>query len=254
MAGTVLKNCRVYVDGYDLSGYTNQINLDYGCNLQDNTVFGQDTKTVVPGLYEVGLSVSGWAETLANSSNSGWKSEDVAWNKAGSTSDQVVAVCPTSFAAGQPVYWFKGAEGAVKFGGKVGDLNAYSANLKATGGQLYRGTIVDASTIVGTSRSTTSAIYNVGAPNATQLTYAVLELYKLTSSTATILVSIQSATAIGFASPTTQFTFAISTGTPKGVFGDGVDVSTSAAYWRAAYTITGQATDLIGVMVGISHV
>lgn len=255
MAGYVLRNCKIYFDGYDISGYLNQVTLEAGSNAQSNTTFGSNTETFISGLQTVSLSLAGWVESAAAAGANNYRIEENSWNAAGSTANKIMMIIPTSFAQNQPVYWFPGAQGAVQQGGAVGAMYAYSGKFAATGQRLCRGMVIDASTYAATTRSTTGAVCSaLGAPNSGQLTYAAVACYLLASSSASVTVTIQSATAATFASPTTQFTFTAQTGNPSAQMAAApVSCSTAALYWRTSVSLIGRATDLVGVLAAVGH-
>lgn len=98
----------------------------------------------------------------------------------------------------------------------------------------------------GTGLSTTdvTTAYQLGALTTGQQAYAAFHLTSASlGTTARVLVmTIQSATASGFGSPSTRFTFGLSTviggewGTPVGA------LSTEHSWWRAVYTMSTAAS------------
>ena len=45
MATLILKDAEIYLGGQDISGDLNQCQIDHGAEMQDDTVFGDDTRS-----------------------------------------------------------------------------------------------------------------------------------------------------------------------------------------------------------------
>lgn len=56
MALYVLKDCKLYVAGFDISGDTNTVTIDHGAPELDVTTFGNDSVKRIAGLETVSLS------------------------------------------------------------------------------------------------------------------------------------------------------------------------------------------------------
>lgn len=61
------RHTRVYVDGYDISGFTNKIDMEQGADLVDVSCFTDDKKNYVTGLFDSQFSQEGFFEDTPTS-------------------------------------------------------------------------------------------------------------------------------------------------------------------------------------------
>lgn len=59
------KNVRVYIDGYDISGYTNTLNVEQTADIADVAAFGSRVKEYVVGLYDSKVTHDGFFDDTA---------------------------------------------------------------------------------------------------------------------------------------------------------------------------------------------
>ena len=150
-------------------------------------------------------------------------------------------------ADGEIAYFFKALLGEYKPGAAVGDMFGFQASGDDSGGDgLIRGTImgVGAKTVTGTG-----SIVQLGAVSAAQKLYAALHVTAFASIT-NVIVKIQSATLVGFGSPTDRITFSTATGLTS-QYATPVAGAITDQFWRAVWTITGAGSVSIVVPVGI---
>jgi hypothetical protein len=229
LAFQILKNCKIYLDGYDLTGYSNKVGLKYSANILDDTVFGADSKSRVAGLKDVQMEGSGFFEANADSDAS-----DDAVNAKFAVADTLLTLGPTGGAAGEVGFFFKSLLAEYAPGAAVGELFAFDIN---AGGcdLLCRGTFMENGAKTSTANGTARQL---GAVTADQKVYAGLHIVAVSGTNPTLDLTIESDDAEAFTDPTTKITFSQKTAI-------GAEYATPVAgeidddWWRAAWTIGG---------------
>lgn len=247
MATSVLKNCKLYLHGYDLSGSANSLKLTHEVAEVDATVFGSAARFSIPGLETVTYEHQGFA-----SSSGGNDQEDVMYDKMGDASVPMM-VCPTTGAIGQVAYFTPQVALNYTWGGAVGEMNAFTVTGTGSGQGLVRGTVM--ATGAKTSNATGTA-YELGAVTAaTNYVYAQLHVFAVSGTDPTLDVIVASDDAEGFASSATKITFAQIAGAsvPTAVWATPVAGPITDTWWRVGWTIGGSETPsfTFAVAVGI---
>jgi hypothetical protein len=120
----VLKNARVLLDGYDLSGYFNQIELTLSADMLDKTTFTTSTDGSAGRLYMGGLKHA----RLTGSGFWDGTPDAVLFDRI-AVSDAVVSVYPEGITEGSTGagsgYAFKAVLAEYAPGGRVGELFAF---------------------------------------------------------------------------------------------------------------------------------
>lgn len=203
MAVFVLKNTKIYIDGYDLSGKMNNVTLNYTGEMKDKTSFGSSARKRIAGLFSVELS--GQAFYSASSSSAYEKS---LWDCIGSTGE-IYSIFPEGVGAssstggstslGNIGYAGKKLSYQYNPGYQIGEIA--SLNFACQGnGPMVRVKTMEAGSI---STALTATVRNVGYRKPTEYLYAVFQC--LTGTTAAgekIVVKVQTATSSGFSSTT----------------------------------------------------
>lgn len=229
------------MDGYNLSGYTNQLGLKYSAEILDDTVFGATTKSRIPGLKDVQLEGSGFFEAKATLDG-----PDDAVNAKLAVADTLITVCPTDGTAGELAFFFPALLAEYSPGAAVGELFAFQ--ISAGGCEvLARGTILENAAKTATANGTAR---NLGAVAAGKKLYAAMHVLAVNGTTPTLDMLIQSDDAEAFLSATNRITFAQKTAI-------GAQWATPVAgpitdqWWRASWTIGG-ATPSFTVVVAVA--
>lgn len=251
----VLTDAKVYVGGYNLSGYSNEAHVTQNPVMLDATVFGLGTKKNTPGLYDFKADVAGFM--------------DYTYPMGAAPLDQLNSFNSALFAKiltnGTPdiaSYAALGnAEGDIAFtmqavnskfdplSGAVGTLVPYKLELNAAGLPLVRGVVqgVGLKTVTGGS----AAGIQLGAVSATQKLYAGLHVVGASGTTPTLNVTVRSAAASNMASPTTRLTFPQFT-TSVGASWQSVAGAWADTYYDVRWTIAGTSPNYtVFVVVGI---
>lgn len=233
---SILKDAQIFFDKYNLTGYSNNVALNYGVEAKDATVFGNTTRLNAAGLYTVSAGVDGFWNATPDAglfANMG-------------LSDKPFSVIPGG-AAGGVAYFFNAVEGKYTLGGTIGELvnfqaEAHARTALARGLCLYTGSATS---------SSTSTKYVLGARSATQTLYAALHVYSVSGTSPTLDVLVESDANASAGGEVTQITFTQATTT-----GSQWQTDTGAVtdtYYRINYTIGGSDTPTFGfaVVVGI---
>lgn len=236
----VLKNCKLYLGAFDLSGDMNKLAIASEREAKEKTVFGCATKISSPGLFNVGMAHEGFYEAGID------KVDKVLWDKF-ALSDEIMTICPTDGSSGEPAFSCKTLESNYSPAGSVGEMFAFKVDAKGTG-DLVRATIMEngAKTVTGNG-----VARNLGAVSATQKLYGVMHILAVSGTTPTLDMKIQSDDAEGFASPIDRITF--TQATAKGAqWATPVAGPITDTWWRCSYTIGGTSPSFtVVVIIGI---
>lgn len=226
MAIQVLKDQKIWFDGYDLTGILNAIALENGCDTPENTVFGQDTHTVIGGLKTVKASVQGFVNASTK--------DKALFDKIG------VGNIPLSFAAqnateGNPAYSFLTTSSEYTNEGAVGDMFGFKFNAEASS-LLTRGTLMENNSAITFTGAGTAR--QVGAVASGKKIYAILHVLAVNNPVDDLDVTIESNANNSFSgSETTRITF----NTMSAIGSQWIELAgpITDTWWRAAYDVAG---------------
>lgn len=246
MAPQILKNVRLFTGGVDLTSRGNKISLEPEYEEKDVTTWGSVDangdiwKDVIAGLGSGKLSAGGFWEA-----GDATLPDNALW--AGLGGLDAWTVCPVNGAVGSLAYLVSQLQGQYQFLGAVGEVAPWQANMSFSG-PVARGALMHPP---GTARTATGSgtivdLSTVGATfPAGKGLYATLHVLSATGTTPSITARIETATTVGFASPTTRITFDPATGLGgqrKVVAGPITD-----QYARVAWTISGTSPSFLFV-------
>jgi len=226
MTAHVLTDQRIIIDDYEITSDTNAIAINYGAELKDCTVFGNDTRTNKGGLKTVQVQISGFYDA---------NTQDLESFADIGVSDKPISIMAEGITVGDVSFFFNAVAGEYSFGESVGELNKFDLGAGAQG-DLIRGVLAHDAT--ETASGTGTAI-QLGAVSSTQKLVAVLHvLSSAGSGDQTLDVIVESDDNAGFTSGITQLTFtqATTSGTSQVIELDGANTDD---YYRASFTIAG---------------
>ena len=226
MATQVMKDCGLWIAGYNLRGNMNALALDYGAEMLDATVYGNDTRIMAGGLKTMGFSHQGLFDPDV---------DKVLFDRIG-VSNELMTITPAGVAVADPAYFKQIVSGEYSPGGAIGDLMKFSISGDAGDGPLVRGAIMANGAFTTTANGAVNS--NLGAVSASQKLYAGLHITAVSGTTPSVTVKIQSAPTAGFAAPTDRLTFTAAT-VIGAQWGTPVAGAITDAHWRAVYTISG---------------
>lgn len=197
MAKFAWLNATVWGGGFDFTGQANTVSVESTVEDVDVTTFGSGGyREVIGGLKDYTLSVGGFWEAGTGAV------DPAAYATVGGTG-QTFVISPAN-TAGQPMYAVNAMTSGYTIGGELGAAAPFELSAAAaTPWPMVRGQIAAAK---GAASATgqLGAILTLPAAGAGQQVYAGLHVF---SAGTTLTVQLQSAAAIGFASPTTRATF-----------------------------------------------
>lgn len=239
MSVQVLTNCKLYVDGYDLSGRTSKLGLSLGAKAVDMTAFSHDTENFLPGLKTFKAAHEVLLEEGVGLIN------ETLFNRIGSAGSVIMTVGPTTGAEGEPAYFGKVMGSRFTLGGRVGDGYRGSFDAEAQ--------IEPCRGLVGVNRTSTTTstgpVINAGAVAAGQTLYAALHVLTVQGTgTPTLTPKLRSAALVGFGSPSDRITFAGQTAIGA-AWGAAVAGPITDAFWRVDFTISGTNPSFTWVLV-----
>jgi hypothetical protein len=241
MSVRALTNCKLWVDGWDLSGDFNAITLNTGVREVDGQVFGFDTEKKLPGLRFAQLEGGGLFRSDVD------LLDEVLFGRLG-LADTVYTVVAETGAEGEASYSSRMMTGeyAPIAAGKVGDALRFRVKGSTTD-RFVRGTLMHNAT-EGTSGQHGTIFTFPGGIASGKTMYAALHMLALTGGI-TATIKIQSSAASDLSSPTDRITFAGMTakGSQWGVKAGAVVQD----YWAVQWGFSGAGTAQFIVTAGI---
>lgn len=237
MAIQVLKNCRIYHGGYDLSGKHNDIKIDYGAEAKDRTAFLSGARQRVSGLTDAEITGSGWWDV---------DDSDPAFFNGVGVDGGVITVCPTTGALGELAYFMRGVDGRYEPGGQVGELVAF--NFAAYGdGALVRGVVMETGSKAVDGNGTPRQF---AAVTAGQKMCLAFHLTGLAGTTPEIEVTVYSNSGNTWdGSETLRHTFTLTDAVGAQLIE--IDGPITDTWWRASWDVSGSGDDL-GITIALS--
>jgi hypothetical protein len=228
MSTQVLTNCRLHLGGYELSGISNSIGIDYGAEMKDDTVFGTaGTRSNKPGLKTVKINGHGF-----------WDADydEALYNRIGAARE-VASLTPEGQTVGDRAFFTRGVNGAYNpLTGEIGELVGFDIDLAAANTLLVRGQVgaLGTKTVTGTGSG-----IQLGAVLAAQKIYAALHVKNtIAGTTPTLNVIVESDDNSGFTTPTTRLTFTQVT-TVIGAQWQELAGAITDDWWRVKWTLGG---------------
>lgn len=253
MASFALTNAVILVGGYDLSSFTGSIDdLGGTVAMQEAPNFAAKGHVIkVPGLKSYMTAISGNADYASAASVSR------AFTATGVGSQHVVSVLPNvsgTSTAGDPCHFTRAINSKWQSPqGNVGDLAKFAMALDSDTA-MVDGLVLHP--LASRTSTGTGTITAMTGPTATQYLFAGLHVGAVTGTSPTLDVIVQSATLVGFGSPTTRLTFSQATGSSSytSQWATPVAGAITDGFWRVSYTIGGSATPTfpVAVVIGVA--
>lgn len=200
MPPVILKNCKCYLGGYDLSGDLNEMALNYSAELKEVTTYGNTSRRRIAGLKDTMANLNGYWQAGDNP-----EEVDKIILDGFSTARDALTICPQTGAAGEVGFCFRPLLATYSPAGQVGELFAFSVEAQGRDAAgLIRGTVMDngARTVTGAGTAR-----QLGAIAEGKKLYAVMHVLAVSGTSPTLDVVIQSDDAEGMASPADRITF-----------------------------------------------
>lgn len=235
-----LTDCTIWCDDFDWTGWSNKLTLAASVDELETTAFGGGGyRSRIGGLRDVEAAVEGFQED-GTSTIGPELFPDLG------TADRVWTVSPTGV-AGTTAYGFQAGKFKLSQFGDVGQVAPFTLNAKGTNSQgLIRGQVAAAKqNVSGTGQL--GSILTMTGPSASQYVYGGLHLFGTAGTS--ITVKIQSATLIGFGSPTDRITIGPIT-SAGGTWATRLIGPVTDGFWRMSVSaVTG--TWSVGGFIGV---
>lgn len=163
----ILTDANVFVDGFEMQSEMNALSVDPSKETKEDTAFGQNTRSFVPGLKTVAMNVSGICKQVNEANLSDIDNENVVVTFSDENSEGAVA------------YSFKSSQSSYNKSFTHGELVEFSFDAFATN-DMVRGYIASIEKNV-TTDGVGSAL-NLGAITSGQKLYASLHVLSVSDS------------------------------------------------------------------------
>lgn len=245
MGKLVLLDARLFVGGADLSGSSNQIEVEASVEDKETTNYRSNgAKERLGGLFEAELSGSGQWEAGDAS-----MVDDNQWATLVSRALAPWTMCPTDAVAGAVAYLTAALQSEYNFLGEVGDVAPWEGSAKSSW-PMPRGQVAHPPGTARTATGTGTAV-QLGAVPAGKHLYAALHVLSATGTTPSLTASVESDNAVGFPSPVTVATFAAATARGGQILRAAGPITDD--WFRFAWTISGTTPSfLFAAALGIA--
>lgn len=254
MAVQVMTDAKIYVGGYNLSGFSNEAHLSMSPAILDASVFGGgSTRRNVPGLIDFKLEAAGFMDYVFPIGAAPLPQTESFNSALFAMIDDVTGVgsiAPLGNAEGDLCYTTQQIPSKFDpLGGAVGSLLPFKLEMNALGVKVIRGTVGGLGLKTVTGNSATGI--QLGAVSATQRLYCGLHVVGASGTTPTLDVIVRSSTVIGMAAPTTRLTFSQFT-TLVGASWQSIAGPITDTFFDVKWTIAGTTPNyVIFVVIGI---
>ena len=244
MAAYILSDTNIYVGGDNVTTFTGSFSTEMMTTMVDGPVLGGGGfMRRYPGLKASSTQISGFADYDADAI-----ARDFGPAQLGS--QQLVTVVPAGVGVAGDVALFgrQLIQNIAVPGGAVGDMASFEMSLESDSAWI-NGLV--AAPMAARTTTANGTILTMTGPTAAQRVYVGVNLIAASGTTPSMTVALQSATLIGFGSPTTRAT--LTAMTAVGWQFASVAGSITDGFWRATFTITGTTPSLTAaVVVGVA--
>lgn len=233
MANIVLKECKLYWEGYDFSGKMHTLSLPVAQTALPANVFGISSNVYLPGMKSFEFSAGGYHDNATVLDPDKYIEAEM------SSSDTIVTVCPTDGAEGEPAYSMKAnTTSYTPVDGGVGAVAGFDFSAQGTG-KIIRGLIMQNGQETISGSGTAREIKGLDEGDVAYVTVHCTEL-----DATSLQVIIRSDVDTGMGTPTTR-DFGLVTftaiGAQWGTYTAGAGISADDC-WDVTFVLTGGNT------------
>lgn len=234
-----MTDCRIYLDAYDLSGRTNEMQSALEVAVLDKTTFDSAGWTEVHGgLKTSTYDVKGFLDYADDMSE---EAMEAAFASAGK-----IVTFAEDDDDGATCVFGRGLQTNLDRLGKVGELTPFAGKIKGSHPQsMVEGQVLRVRASTSAASGTGTAV-QVGALSSTETGYAALHVF---SCTGNLVVKVQSDNASNFPSATDRITFTTATG--QTAEWSSVAGAVTDDYWRISWTLSAGSASF-AVVFGIA--
>ena len=183
MGKFVLTDAVVLFDGRDLSGNLNSVSLEVSVETPEKTVFGDGTRTRLPGIMDITANHNGYWEVISAADDL-----DADLIARVGASSALMSLSDDGGTLGDFAYSFLSQTANYVRGASHGEVYAFSITVN-TDGPLVRGIVMENSAFATTTDGTDRQI---GAVSATQSIYSSLHVTAVSGTNPTLDVTVES--------------------------------------------------------------
>jgi hypothetical protein len=238
MAILYYQNVRPLSGGYELTSVAQECTINASrARIDATTMASNGWEESIAGLKSTKASLSGFLDYGTTGAT------DLAQFAAIGASASDLMILPTGGADASVGFIASAIRGSYEAGGKVGDAAGLGIEWNGTG-MASRGTVLKNGIITATG---TGTIMQLGAITAGQTAMIQIQTTAVSGTTPSMTVIVQSASLVGFGSPTTRATFSAQTG----IGSQTLYISTPVTdqFWRVSYTISGTSPSFTTAIV-----
>lgn len=191
MSKTILRDQRIYLDGYEVTSRSNTCQIQASKEVKDVTTFCKTDREKIPGLYDFTFAAGGFMEIDAVDS--------ALWAELNG-SDMVVTVTPENQTVGGTAYLMRAIESSIQILGSVGDAAPFQIGA-AGDSMMTKGMLLNlpATAITVTGNGAVQQNPDAATGKKLKLTIHVLDA---TGTNPSLTVTLKSSSASGMTSPT----------------------------------------------------
>ena len=225
MSKTILRDQRIFLDGYELTTMSNSISIEATKDTPDATSFGEEWRARLSGLKDFTFGCGGFMEI--------GDTEEYLFDELESTGF-VLTVTPETQTVGGIAYNMKAIESSLSLFGNIGDAAPFQ--IGAAGNSIMgKGHLLAIPGTALTASGTSTAVTAAEAADGKKLKMS-LHVLSASGTNPTLSVKLQSDTT-GFSSPTDLITSA--TYSDIGAEYDEIELSSADTLFRLSYTLGG---------------
>jgi hypothetical protein len=225
MAEKVLKDCKLLVGGYDISGNTNSMTVTVSADVLDKTAFGSSFRKRKHGLKSFEMTGSGFWDSSTDPASKVGGFDDRLFADVGGTSQALTAAVASS--DGSPALLTNGVGASYGPGGAIGELMGFDFAAQGNGAAIW-GKLARSSTMKGSSGQGNAVYIGTASTSVGKRFYALCHVVKGTTA-GTVDVQIQGDASSDFPSPSTICGF--------------TQLKTTDHHFRAQWATTKASTD-----------
>lgn len=238
MAKIVLKDQRIFADGYELTSRSNSCMVEAMQAMQECTPFGVDWREYLAGLKDYTFGCGGYMDID--------DADAMMFNKLDNT-DFVLTVTPETQAVGGIAFLMKAVQSSLQLLGSVGEVAPFQ--IGAAGNSIMgRGVILWLPATTTDSDANGTAVQISNAASGKTLSCAV-HVLSVSGTSPTLDITIESDDASGMSSPTTIV--AADQFTAVGAYYSETTLASADDYFRAVIDVGGTSPEF-SVIVSIS--
>lgn len=202
MTPFVMTDSRLWIDGFDMSGYHSKITLDAPIALKEHTRFGDTGRRRAAGLRAATLKSAGYWDANAVAATN--EPDKPLFDRVGLV-DVPVSCAPQDGFEGSTAFILRAAEARYEIGAPVGEMLGFTVDAEGSDGAGMIRAFVIGNKNVAAGGPTNGTGFQVGLLGSGQIAYAVLHALQVGTS---LDVKIQSDDNAGFTTPVDRITFA----------------------------------------------